>query len=76
MLTTPARQARIELRLQWFIRWAFRHKDSLRLLLSLHYPNQRDRNASGRYAAAESWPRGNRIVTIADVSGIAEFRLD
>ena len=33
MLTAPARQPRIELRLQWFIRETFGHKDSLRLAL-------------------------------------------
>ena len=33
MLTAPARQPRIELRLQWFIRETFRHKYSLRLAL-------------------------------------------
>ena len=41
VLTAPARQPRIELRLQWLIRETFGHKYSLRLL-STALPNQQD----------------------------------
>jgi hypothetical protein len=59
VLATPARQTRIEFRLQWFIRQAFRHRDSLRFVVSA-LPKSAGLQRLDRYPTAESGRRGDR----------------